>query len=48
MSAAAIGMIPRPIIMFLARDEILVVFSAHLDALGTDRPNCGPSADGAG
>ena len=35
-------------IMFLADDEALVVFSAHLDALGTDRPNCGWPADPAG
>lgn len=30
--------------MFLSDDELLVVFSAHLDALGDDRPNCGWSA----
>ena len=34
-------------IMYLAQNEILVVFSAHLDALGTDRPNCGWPTDGA-
>ena len=35
-------------IMFLARNEILVVFSAHLDALGTNRPNCGWPTDQEG
>ena len=35
-------------IMFLADDEALVVFSAHLDALGTDRPSCGWPTDPAG
>ena len=32
-------------IVFLAQDEALVVFSANLDALGTNRPICGWSAD---
>ncbi|MCQ3807747.1 MAG: hypothetical protein OXB92_11385 [Acidimicrobiaceae bacterium] len=27
--------------LFLAEDELLVVYSAHLDALGANRPNCG-------
>ena len=27
--------------IFLSDDELLVVFAAHLDALGTDRPICG-------
>ena len=31
-------------VMFLSLDEILVVYSAHLDALGTERPQCGWSA----
>ena len=31
-------------VMFLSGDELLVVYSAHLDALGTERPNCGWSA----
>ena len=35
-------------IMYLAQNEILVVFSAHLDALGTDRPNCGWPTDQEG
>lgn len=30
--------------MFLSDDKLLVVFSAHLDALGNNRPNCGWSA----
>lgn len=30
--------------MFLADDRLLIVYSAHLDALGTNRPNCGWSA----
>ena len=30
--------------MFQSDNELLVVFAAHLDALGTDRPNCGWSA----
>ena len=30
--------------MFLSDHELLVVFSAHLDALGNDRPNCRGSA----
>ena len=34
-------------IMYLAQNEALVVFSAHLDALGNDRPNCGWPTDGA-
>ena len=34
-------------IVFLAQDEILVTYAAHLDALGTQRPNCGwPEAAG--
>ena len=28
-------------ILFLSRDELLVVYAAHLDALGANRPNCG-------
>ena len=35
-------------IVFLAQDEALVVFSAHLDALGVDRPNCGWHAASTG
>ena len=31
-------------VVFLSGNELLVVYSAHLDALGTDRPNCGWSA----
>ena len=31
-------------VMFLSGNELLVVYSAHLDALGTERPNCGWSA----
>lgn len=27
--------------LFLSRDELLVVYAAHLDALGANRPNCG-------
>ena len=27
--------------LFLSGDELLVVYSAHLDALGANRPNCG-------
>lgn len=27
--------------LFLSQDELLVVYAAHLDALGTNRPNCG-------
>ena len=27
--------------LFFADDELLVVYSAHLDALGANRPNCG-------
>ena len=34
-------------IVFLAQDEALVVFSARLDALGTDRPICGWPTDPA-
>ena len=30
--------------MFMSDNELLVVFAAHLDALGTDRSNCGWSA----
>ena len=28
-------------VVFLAHDKILVTYAAHLDALGTQRPNCG-------
>ena len=35
-------------IMFLSRDELLVVYAAHLDALGTSRPQCGWSSDPPG
>lgn len=31
-------------VMFLAQDRLLTVYSAHLDALGADRPECGWSA----
>ena len=34
-------------VLFLSDKELLVVYSAHLDALGTDRPNCGWSAAAA-
>ena len=34
-------------VLFLSSDELLVVYSAHLDALGTDRSNCGWSAAAA-
>ena len=27
--------------LFLSREELLVVYAAHLDALGANRPNCG-------
>ena len=27
--------------LFLSEDELLVVYAAHLDALGANRPNCG-------
>ncbi len=30
--------------MFWSDNELLVIYGAHLDALGTDRPNCGWSA----
>lgn len=30
--------------LFLSGDELLVVYSAHLDALGANRPNCGWSS----
>ena len=30
--------------LFLSGDELLVVYSAHLDALGVTRPNCGWSS----
>ena len=35
-------------IMYLAQNKILVVFSAHLDTLGADRPNCGWPTDQEG
>lgn len=34
-------------VLFLSGNELLVVYSAHLDALGTERPNCGWSATAA-
>lgn len=30
--------------LFLSGDELLVVYSAHLDTLGVTRPNCGCSS----
>ncbi|MDE0700641.1 MAG: hypothetical protein OXH61_07980 [Acidimicrobiaceae bacterium] len=30
--------------LFLSQDELLVVYAAHLEALGANRPNCGWSA----
>ena len=35
-------------IMFLSQDELLVVYAAHLDALGANRPQCGWSSDSPG
>jgi hypothetical protein len=35
-------------IMFLSQDELLVVYAAHLDALGANRPQCGWSSDPPG
>ena len=35
-------------IMFLSQDELLVVYAAHLDALGASRPQCGWSSDSPG
>lgn len=32
-------------IMFLSQDELLVVYAAHLDALGASRPECGWHSD---
>ena len=34
-------------VTYLASDEVLVVYSAHLDALGRERPSCGWSAASA-
>ena len=35
-------------IMFLSQDELLVVYAAHLDALGASRPECGWFPDSPG
>ena len=35
-------------IMFLSQDQLLVIYAAHLDALGTSRPQCGWSSDSPG
>ncbi len=35
-------------VMFLSSDELLVVYSARLDALGAERPNCGWSSASPG
>lgn len=35
-------------IMFLSQDELLVVYAAHLDALGASRPECGWFSDSSG
>lgn len=32
-------------IMFMSQDQLLVVYAAHLDALGASRPQCGWSSD---
>ena len=32
-------------VMFLSQDELLVVYAAHLDALGANRPECGWYSD---
>lgn len=35
-------------VMFLSQDQLLVVYAAHLDALGASRPECGWSSDSPG